>query len=163
MPPLGTDRYPPFTLADVHDYPARLDIDYPERLSRALALVKWWLLALPHYLVLGLFLGGGVELWRGEHLVFRSGGGLLSVLVLIAAVALLFTGRYPVGLFELVLGLNRWVLRVTAYVLLLTDRYPRSSWIKAAVPTGPYHRVLHLTTWPQVANPPRCGDRVRGR
>jgi hypothetical protein len=121
---LGTDRYPPFTLADVPDYPARLEIDYPERLSRALALVKWWLLALPHYLVLGLFLGGSIELWRDEHLVLRSGGGLITVLVLIAAVALLFTGRYPAGLFDLVLGLDRWVLRVTAYALLLTDRYP---------------------------------------
>lgn len=121
---LGTDRYPPFTLADVPDYPARLEIDYPERLSRALALVKWWLLALPHYLVLGLFLGGNVELWRDEHLVLRSGGGLIAVLMLIAAVALLFTGRYPAALFDLVLGLNRWVLRVAAYALLLTDRYP---------------------------------------
>jgi hypothetical protein len=121
---LGTDRYPPFTLADVPDYPARLEIDYPERLSRALALVKWWLLALPHYLLLGLFLGGSAELWQGEHLVFRAGGGLITLVVLIAAVALLFTGRYPGGLFDLVVGLDRWVLRVAAYALLLTDRYP---------------------------------------
>ena len=78
---LGTDRYPPFTLADDPDYPAHFDVAYPGRLSRGLVLVK-------------------------------------------CAVILLFTGRYPRTLFDLVLGLNRWVLRVAAYVTLMTDRYP---------------------------------------
>jgi Domain of unknown function (DUF4389) len=52
---LGTDVYPPFTLADDPGYPARLSVEYPQSLSRGLVLVKWWLLALPHYLIIGLF------------------------------------------------------------------------------------------------------------
>jgi hypothetical protein len=115
---LGTDRYPPFTLQDV-DYPARLQIPYPERLSRGLVLVKWWLLAIPHYLVIGFFLGGGwwwFHQWRGP--------GLIALLVLFAAVVLLVQQRYPRDLYELVLGMDRWVARVAAYALLMRDEYP---------------------------------------
>ena len=113
---LGTDRYPPFTLGEVPDYPARLDVEYPGELSRGLVLVKWWLLAIPHYLVLAVLLGGfGVPF---AHF------GLAGLLVLFAAVALLFGRPYPPGIFDFVMGVNRWAWRVGAYVALMTDRYP---------------------------------------
>jgi Domain of unknown function (DUF4389) len=123
---LGTDRYPPFTLGEAPDYSTRLEVAYPERLSRGLVLVKWWLLAIPHYLIVGLFIGGGTWFaWNNEHWESSStGGGLIGLLALIAAIVLAFTGRYPSSLFDLVLGLNRWVLRVAAYVGLMTDEYP---------------------------------------
>jgi hypothetical protein len=122
---LGTDRYPPFTLDDDPDYPARLDVTYPQHLSRGLVLVKWWLLALPHYLVVGFLVGGGV--WvagRDDPWLGTASGGLIGVLVLVAAVVLAVTGRYPLALYDLVLGLNRWVYRVVAYAALMTDVYP---------------------------------------
>ena len=124
---LGTDRYPPFTLADVPDYPAHLDVDYPEHLSRGLVLVKWWLLALPHYLVVAFFVSGGLFA-AGEATdqpaPFILGGGLVGFLVLLAGLILLFKGRYPRGLFDFIVGLQRWVLRVAAYAALMTDAYP---------------------------------------
>jgi hypothetical protein len=122
---LGTDRYPPFTLDDVPDYPARLAVEYPGPLSRGLVLVKWWLLAIPQYLIVSVIVGGGGWLaWRGEHWSWSWGGGLVGLLVLIAGFALLFTGRYPRGLFDLVVGLDRWAFRVLGYASLMTDAYP---------------------------------------
>jgi len=126
---LGTDRYPPFTLDDVPDYPARLHVAYPEQLSRGLVLVKWWLLAIPQYVIVGFFLGGGgfaaaraADYERGWGVGFHT--GLIGVVVLFAAVALLFTSRYPRGMFDFALGLDRWVARVAGYVLLMRDEYP---------------------------------------
>jgi uncharacterized protein DUF4389 len=124
---LGTDRYPPFTLGPAPDYPARLDVTYPEELSRGLVLVKWWLLAIPHYVLVGIFLGGGsYAASRAEGWAWGVGfeGGLIGVLVLFAGVALLFTTRYPRGIFDFAVGLDRWVARVVAYAGLMTDRYP---------------------------------------
>jgi Domain of unknown function (DUF4389) len=125
---IGTDRYPPFTLADDPDYPASLNVAYPQRLSRGLVLVKWWLLAIPHYLIVGLLVGGSVRWFTGNgdrvRFDLAGGGGVLGVLVLVTGVILLFTGRYPRQLFDLIVGLNRWVYRVIAYAALMTDQYP---------------------------------------
>jgi hypothetical protein len=123
---LGTDRYPPFTLGEVPDYPARLSVAYPEDLSRGLVLVKWWLLALPHYLIVGVFTGGAFEGYaqangNGD---WWYGSGLIGLLVVLAGIALLFAGRYPRGLYDFVMGMNRWAFRVCAYAALMTDRYP---------------------------------------
>lgn len=115
---LGTDKYPPFSLADDPAYPARLEVDYPERLSRWKAVLKPWLLAIPHYAVLTALVWG----W-GDGTSFAA-PGLLTVLVVIAAVLLLVRGRYPRDIFSLVVGINRWALRVAAYAGLLRDEYP---------------------------------------
>ena len=125
---LGTDRYPPFTLDEQPDYPATLAVAYPERLSRGLVLVKWWLLAIPQYILVGIFIGGAgsaageAQDQGGWH--WWYGGGLIGVVVLFAGVALLFTARYPRGIFDFVVGLDRWVARVAAYAFLMTDSYP---------------------------------------
>ncbi len=139
----GTDRYPPFTLADDPTYPAHLEVEYPQRLSRGLALVKRWLLAIPQYIIIALFTGSGLWApwgWRVGHphnanimFAYNDWGlynvgspwvGLIGIVAVIAAVVLLVTGRYPERIFGFVVGLNRWVLRVAGYAGLMTDKYP---------------------------------------
>lgn len=103
---LGTDRYPPFSLAPDDDYPADLYVEYPERLSRLKVVFKWWLLAIPHYIIISFF------------------DGLGFAVLIVTGVALLFTGRYIEGLFGVQMALNRWKWRVYGYVGLLYDDYP---------------------------------------
>jgi hypothetical protein len=102
---LLTDRYP----ATEEEQAVHLDLDFPDAradLNRGLPLVKWFL-AIPHYIVLAF-------LWIGA---FGA--------VVIAWFAILFTGRYPAALFDYVVGVGRWSLRVSAYAFfLITDRYP---------------------------------------
>jgi hypothetical protein len=94
--------------------------------------VKWWLLAIPHYVVLAALTSGALFLpalgpWFRD-LGNASGAStplsVLTALVVVAGVVLLFTGRYPAGVFDLVVGINRWAFRVAAYAALMRDDYP---------------------------------------
>jgi hypothetical protein len=152
---LGTDRYPPFTLASA-PYPADLDVAYPERLSRGLVLVKWWLLVLPQLLIVAALTGSagsrGAGVWWDTDGRWVGGGGgfsLLGLLVLITAVILLFTGRYQQGIFDFVMGINRWLTRVGAYALLLRDDYP-----PFRLDQGPVDPPSQLPAGPNPPTPP---------
>jgi Domain of unknown function (DUF4389) len=125
---LGTDRYPPFTLART-DYPAHIDITYPEHPSRGLVLVKW-LLAVPHLIIIGLLVADILPYpWITASaptpgLQPISGYSVLNLLVVLGGFFLLITGKYPRALFDLLLGINRWLYRVLTYVALMHDQYP---------------------------------------
>jgi hypothetical protein len=125
---LGTDRYPPFTLART-DYPADFDVVYPEHLSHGLVLVKSWLLAIPQLIIVGLFTTTVPFWWNARNDLSSSyqstaGISLLGLLVVLAGFFLLITRQYPRALFDLILGINRWVYRVITYVALMRDEYP---------------------------------------
>lgn len=101
-------------------YPVAIEGRLDEPLSRWLWLVKWWLLAIPHYLIIGLLVGGGVAWQTGNETwgpwMFGAGGGVIGVLVLVAGIVLLFRATYPRGLFDIVVGLaTRAALRAGAY------------------------------------------------
>ena len=137
---LGTDRYPPFTLGPAPDYPATLEIDYPERLSRGLVLVKWWLLAIPQYLVVGLFQGGRAGM---------SGGRDSSASSSCSPASPCCVGRpYPRGIFDFVMGMNRWSLRVTAYAALMRDEYPPFRLDQGAAEPVPAERPARMSDGP---------------
>jgi hypothetical protein len=87
------------------DYPVRLDVDYPPHLSRLLIFVKW-LLAIPHFIVLAVL------------------AIAVDIVLVISWFAVLFTGRYPEGMFNFMVGFERWAMRVASYYLLQTDQYP---------------------------------------
>ncbi len=102
---LLTDTYP----STEDEQSVHLNLKYPEvkkDLNRWMPLVKWFL-AIPHYIVLTVLVLGAM------------------VATIIAWFSILFTGKYPKSLFEYVVGVGRWGLRVTAYAFLLTtDKYP---------------------------------------
>lgn len=91
--------------AQTSRYPVTYDIEYPGELSRWLIFVKW-LLAIPHFVVLYLL------------------SILTNICIIIAFFSILFTKRYPRGLFNFVLGVNRWSANVGAYTFLMRDEYP---------------------------------------
>ena len=120
---------------DPTDYPAHLEIDHADHYSRLLIFVKW-LLAIPHYIAIYV-LGFGAAL------------GLF-----IAWFAVLFTGRYPEALFDFIVGVERWRLRVGAYILLQVDTYP--PFTLADVPSYPVRvqvrRPEHIARWRPLLN-----------
>jgi hypothetical protein len=113
--------------------------------------VKWWLLAIPHYLILGVLLGGGWG-WDWDDGGWGGGPGLIGLLVLFAGVALLFTTRYPRGIFDFVLGLDRWVARVVAYAGLMTDAYPPFRLDQGGEEKAPGARAVEVPTAPSPAS-----------
>lgn len=106
---LLTDKYPPFSLQDDPSYPVHFDIEYPERIARWRPLVHW-LLVIPAYIVAVLML----------YVAF--------FVDFLAWFAILITGRFPDGLFNIVTVALRWQANVVAYAYWMTDRYPSLAW-----------------------------------
>ena len=104
------DEYPPFSNEQKAGYPVTLGIEYPERLSRAGVVLKvllgWLYVGIPHGIILALY------------------GIVTSIVAFITFWAILFTEKYPRGMFDFVVDYMRWSLNVTAYLSLLRDEYP---------------------------------------
>lgn len=96
---------PPTAVGPAGDYPVHLEVERQDEYSRFMPLIKW-LLAIPHFIAL-------VVLGIGAYVV-----------IIISFFAVLFTGRYPEGMFNYMVGVHRWAMRVTAYVFLMVDPYP---------------------------------------
>jgi hypothetical protein len=106
FPMNSTDKYPPFTLASVPDYPADLEVDYPESLTNRAVLLQRWLLGLPQIILC----------WSLEP--------FLQALCVVNAVWLGCIGTINQGMFDLLMGIVRWRYRVAVYVSLMRDEYP---------------------------------------
>lgn len=125
---LGSDEYPPFTLASTA-YPATFEVAFPSTLLRWKVLFKSWLFALPHCVIIAAATGGAWGMWTGGTEDTWIGGAangvsLFSMLSLVAAIILLFTGVYRLELFNLIMGAYRWTYRVSSYAALMRDEYP---------------------------------------
>ncbi|KUL51381.1 hypothetical protein ADL22_06165 [Streptomyces sp. NRRL F-4489] len=151
---LATDRYPPFSLGAVPDYPARLFIDRPERLPRGLLLPVSRLRALPQLALLLVFvLAFRLVWWLGGLSAFLA---LLIVVVLAftsPAAALLRTGRYPRRQFGPLVAFNRWLLQVVAYTFFLTDACPPPHPQGGGRLAGRLHHRPHRHRAPAAAGP----------
>lgn len=124
------DEYPPFGDSD---YPVLFHLDYPERLSRWKIFVKW-LLIIPHAIVL--------------YFLYLLAG----IVYFISWFAILFTGRFPRGMFDFIVGFLRWLFRVNVYVYMFTDAYPPFSMGNTTEPPTLYQPAAYA----QGALPPRA-------
>ena len=101
----NTDQYPPFSFESSDEFPADLEIEYAETSSRLTGFFRW-ILIIPHWIIAAILTE------------------IAGILVLFALIIVLFTGRYPEGMFNIIMGMNRWIYRVQAYGWLLVDDYP---------------------------------------
>jgi hypothetical protein len=115
------------TMAAGGGYPVRFDVEHPEQLNRFLPLIKW-LLAIPQFLIVYVLLM------------------VVGVIWIIAFFAILFTKKFPQGLFDFTVGVFRWSNNVNSYYLLLRDEYPPFSWDQGIYP------VTYEVVYPEELN-----------